>query len=83
MKLREKGKSDAEVVDMGWDEAQAALLSGAYDVIGDDGKVVETEGAGAIEKDGDAKKRPSEKPSGKLAESPPAKELAGKEPSRP
>ncbi|MCJ2131465.1 hypothetical protein [Methylobacterium sp. E-045] len=34
MRLREKGKKD--VVTLGWDEAQAALLAGTHEVVNDD-----------------------------------------------
>ncbi|WP_056424071.1 hypothetical protein [Methylobacterium sp. Leaf91] len=30
MRLREKGKKDGEVINLGWDEAQAALLAGTH-----------------------------------------------------
>ena len=32
MRLREKGKAEAEPVFMGWDEAQAALAAGTHEV---------------------------------------------------
>ncbi|NEU15095.1 hypothetical protein G3T14_24005 [Methylobacterium sp. BTF04] len=35
MRLREKGTKDAEVVTLGWDEAQAALQAGTHDVVTD------------------------------------------------
>ncbi|MGE7417821.1 hypothetical protein [Methylobacterium tarhaniae] len=55
MRLREKGKTGAEPVTMGWDEAQAALAAGTHEVAegsdtgtGGDAPVAEAEsGAGA------------------------------------
>ena len=38
MKLIEKGKDGAEPVHLGWDAAQAALASGAYDLAPSDGE---------------------------------------------
>ena len=38
MKLIEKGRDGAEPVHLGWDAAQAALASGAYDLAPSDGE---------------------------------------------
>ncbi|SFG92855.1 hypothetical protein [Methylobacterium gossipiicola] len=44
MRLREKDKKDAEVVTLGWDEAQAALQAGTHVVVNDDvGEVTASE----------------------------------------
>jgi len=45
MRLREKGKKDAEVVTLGWDEAQAALQAGTHEVVNDadDGRAISGE----------------------------------------
>ncbi|WP_245238693.1 hypothetical protein [Methylobacterium platani] len=70
MRLREKGKTDGEIVAMGWDEAQAALAAGTHEVAegsdtgaGGDAPAAEAEGtAGADQgkQGGDASKAKTE-----------------------
>ena len=51
MRLREKGKED--VVHLGWDEAQAALLAGTHEVADASGQGSETEHLERVDEAGD------------------------------
>ncbi len=55
MRMREKGKTDGEIVSMGWDEAQAALQAGTHEVADAEGSGSEMprEGEGLTGGEGD------------------------------
>ncbi len=63
MRLREKGKKDAEPVSMGWDEAQAALQAGTHEAADGDGDSSGEAVKAAVPADADA--RPADDLDGK------------------